>query len=167
VLHNAEHALAARGEVADMVDACPINSETVNNRVVRFVAGIVMVIAIVFLINPQWWLFYLLGGDFLLRALGYRRYSPLATMGRLLVGVLTLEPQPVNAAPKQFAAGIGVVFALVAGTLALLDLELAAQVVAGGLLGAASLEALLGYCVGCKIYSLLPRRVHTRPGVAG
>jgi hypothetical protein len=145
--------------------ACPINSETVNNRVVRVVAGFVVVIATVFLITPQWWLFYLLGGDFLLRALGYRKYSPLATLGRLLVSVLKLEPQPVNAAPKQFAASIGVGFALVAGTLALLDLGLAARVVGGGLLGAASLEAFFGYCVGCKIYSLIPRRTLTRPNV--
>jgi len=146
-----------------MVDACPINSETVNNRVVRFVAGFVVVIAIVFLITPQWWLFYLLAGDFLLRALGLRKYSPLAILGRFVVRALRLEPQPVNAAPKQFAAQIGVGFALVAGTLSLLDLQLAARVVAAGLLGAASLEAFLGYCVGCKIYSLIPRSTTRSP----
>jgi hypothetical protein len=141
-----------------MADACPINSETVNNRVVRIVAGLVVAIAVAFLITLQWWLFFLLAGDFLLRALGYRKYSPLAALGRLVAGALRLEAQPVNAAPKQFAAKIGVGFALVGGTLALLDLGLAARVVAAGLLGAASLEAFLGYCVGCKIYSLIPRR---------
>ncbi len=141
-----------------MVDACPINSETVNNRVVRLVAGFVVVIATTFLITPHWWLFYLLGGDFLLRALGYRQCSPLANLARLLARALRLEPQAVNAAPKQFAAGIGVAFSLMAGTLALLNLELGARLVAGGLLGAASLEALFGYCVGCRIYSLIPRR---------
>jgi hypothetical protein len=141
-----------------MTEACPINSETVNNRVVRIVAAFVVAIAAVFFITPQWWLFYLLAADFLVRALGYRKYSPLATAGRAIASGLKLEPQRVNAAPKQFAASIGVAFALVAGTLALLDLTLAARIVAAGLLGAASLEAFLGYCVGCKIYSLLPRR---------
>jgi len=143
-----------------MTNACPINSETVNNRVVRFVAGFVVVVAGVLLITPHWWLFYLLAGDFLLRALGYRKYSPLALLGRSLASALELEPQPVNAAPKQFAAKIGVGFALIAGTLALLGLGLATRVVAGGLLGAASLEAFFGYCVGCKIYALLPHRVN-------
>jgi hypothetical protein len=141
-----------------MTQACPINSETVNNRVVRIVAGEVVVIAIVFIIWPQWWLLLSLAGDFLLRALGYRKYSPLATIARTLVAALRLDKQPVNAAPKQFAAKIGVGFALTTAVLALIGLTLAARLVAAGLLGAASLEALFGYCVGCKIYSLLPQK---------
>jgi mono/diheme cytochrome c family protein len=99
-----------------------------------------------------------LGADFLLRALGYRKYSPLATVARTIVSALRLDRQTVNAAPKQFAAKIGVGFALTAAVLAFLGLTLAAQLVAAGLLGAAGLEAFLGYCVGCKIYALLPRR---------
>lgn len=138
------------------MDACPTNSETVNNRVVRLVAGLVVAVAVLFLVTPQWWLFFLLSGDFLLRAMGLRKYSPLATLGRLLARALKLDSQPVNAAPKQFAATIGFGFALVAGILAFLNFELAARLVAAGLLGAASLEAFLGYCVGCRMYSLVP-----------
>jgi len=145
-----------------MSQACPINSETVNNRVVRLVATQVVVIATIFVITPRWWLFLALATDFLLRALGHRKYSPLAAIGRAVASGLKLEPRPVNAAPKQFAASIGVAFALTASVLAFLDLTLAARIVAAGLLGAASLEAFLGYCVGCKIYSLVPRRRHTQ-----
>jgi hypothetical protein len=141
-----------------MAQACPINSETVNNKVVRLVAGQVVIVAAIFIISPQWWLFLALAADFLLRALGYRKYSPLATIGRTVASALKLAPQPVNAAPKQFAAKIGVGFALSAAVLAFLGMTLPAQLVAAGLLGAASLEAFLGYCVGCKIYALLPRR---------
>jgi hypothetical protein len=141
-----------------MTQACPVNSETVNNRVVRIVAGEVLAIAAIFIVWPQWWLFLALAADFALRALGYRKYSPLATIARTIVAALKLEKQPVNAAPKQFAAKIGVAFALTGAVLAVFDLTLAAQLVAAGLLGAASLEAFLGYCVGCKIYSLLPRK---------
>ena len=138
-------------------NSCPINSETVNNRVVRVVAGMVVAIAIVFLASPRWWLFYLLGGGFVLRAFGQRRYSPLAALGRRAMRILKLDPIRVNAAPKQFAARLGAGFAFIAGTLALLDLELAARIVAAGLLGAASLEAFFGYCIGCRIYALIPR----------
>jgi hypothetical protein len=141
-----------------MTQACPVNSETVNNRVVRIVAGEVVLIAVAFIVWPQWWLFLALAADFSLRALGYRKYSPLATIARTIVAGLKLERRPVNAAPKQFAAKIGVVFSLTAALLSLIGLTLAAQLVAAGLLGAASLEAFLGYCVGCKIYSLIPRR---------
>lgn len=141
-----------------MAQACPINSETVNDKVVRLVAGQVVIVSAIFIVAPQWWLFLALAADFLLRALGYRTYSPLATIARTVSNALKLAPQPVNAAPKQFAAKIGVGFALTAAVLAFLGLTLPAQLVAAGLLGAASLEAFLGYCVGCKIYSLLPRR---------
>ena len=141
-----------------MVQACPVNSETVNNRVVRLVAGEVVVIAALLIVWPQWWLFLALAGDFLLRAFGFRKYSLLATIARTVVGALKLDRQPVNAAPKQFAARIGVGFAVTAAVLAFFGLTLAAQLVTAGLLGAASLEAFLGYCVGCKIYALLPRR---------
>ena len=140
-----------------MVDACPVTSETVNNTVVRIVAGFVVAISVVFLITAQAWLFYLLAVDFLIRALGHRKYSPLASLGRALAAALRFEPQPVNAAPKQFAAKIGFGFALVAATLALLGLDFAARVVAAGLLGAASLEAFFGFCVGCMVYSWIPR----------
>jgi len=142
-----------------MNHSCPVNSETVNSRVVRIVAGEVVLIAVVFIVWPQWWLFLTLAADFLLRALGYRKYSPLATIARTLASALKLDRQPVNAAPKQFAAKIGVGFALSAAVLAFFGLTLAAQLVAAGLLGAASLEAFLGYCVGCKVYSLIPRRL--------
>lgn len=141
-----------------MVQACPVNSETVNNRVVRLVAGQVVVLAVALIIRPAWWLAFLLAADFLLRALGQRRFSPLGFVGRTLAAALGLEPQPVNAAPKQFAAKIGIGFALATGTLALLGFTLASRIVVAGLLGAASLEALLGFCVGCQIYQLLPRR---------
>lgn len=141
-----------------MAQACPINSETVNNRVVRIVAAFVVGFAVAFLVWPQWWLLYLLGADFLLRGLGRRAYSPLATAGRLIASTLKLGRDPVNAGPKQFAAKIGVAFSLTAGTLALLGFVLAARIVAAGLLLAASLEAFLGICVGCHIYALLPTR---------
>ena len=53
---------------------------------------------------------------------------------------------------------MGVAFSVTAAVLALaFGLRGAAYAVMGGLLVAASLEAFLGYCLGCRIFALLMR----------
>lgn len=79
-------------------------------------------------------------------------------LDRAAANLLGLERRPVDSEPKRFAARIGFAFSFIAGTLALFGIVSAAKVVAAMLLGAALLEALFGYCVGCKIYALLPHR---------
>ena len=64
-----------------------------------------------------------------------------------MANTLRLSPKPVDAAPQKFAARIGIVFSALSGLL----------FVAGVLVVCATLEAALGYCVGCKVYALLPR----------
>ena len=67
-------------------------------------------------------------------------------------------PKPVPGPPKRFAQAMGVVFSVTAAVLALgFGLRGVAYAVMGGLLVAASLEAFLGYCLGCKIFALLMR----------
>ncbi|MCC7467168.1 MAG: DUF4395 family protein, partial [Saprospiraceae bacterium] len=61
------------------------------------------------------------------------------------------------AAPKKFAAGIGMVFAFaIAGSL-FLQWTWTAGILSGVLLFCALLESALSYCVGCVVYALLQR----------
>jgi hypothetical protein len=72
-----------------------------------------------------------------------------------LRGLLQLRPAPVNAGPKRFAALLALVFSL-AIALALGFHRPTAALTVTLILGAcASLEAFLGYCLGCKVYTLL------------
>ncbi len=139
-----------------MAESCPITLETVDEHVARATAVWVVLLAIAFLVTPLKPVFYLLAADFAVRALWKPRYSPLAWLSRLTVRALRIGPAPTDAGPKRFAAKIGLVFSLTAALSATAGFTILAFVVAAGLLGAAALEAASGFCVGCKIYGLLP-----------
>jgi hypothetical protein len=94
--------------------------------------------------------------DFIIRAFLKPRYSPLATLGRGISSGLNLPKVMVDAAPKVFAARIGVVFSLAATVLLALGLVLPGVIVLGILAVFAFLESVFSFCAGCWVYSLLP-----------
>lgn len=104
------------------------------------------------------WVLVPLTYGFVARVLAGPRISPL---GQLAVKVVAprlpqfekLVPGP----PKRFAQGIGVAFSVTASALWLLGAPGAARVVIAVLVVAASLEAFLGFCLGCKVFGVLMR----------
>ncbi len=60
--------------------------------------------------------------------------------------------------PKRFAQAVGLVFTGGASLAWLLGAPLVAVVLLAGLIGAASLEAFFGYCLGCKVFGLLMKQ---------
>ncbi len=60
--------------------------------------------------------------------------------------------------PKRFAQGIGATLSTLALVLALAGAGTGARAVAALIVGAAALESLAGYCVGCAIFGVLMRR---------
>src|ERR1700728_2188472 len=99
-----------------------------------------------------------IGYGFVARVLTGPSLSPL---GQLVTRVITprlgLAERPVAGPPKRFAQGIGVAFSLTALILTVLGYWGAAQVVLGLLAVAATLESVLGLCLGCKVFALLMR----------
>ena len=131
----------------------------VPERVVRLVALQVAVIgtwAVAFA-SPVPALLLVL--DFGMRALVSPRFSPLALVARQVAPLLPGGAgDPVLYAPKRFAATLGMVFFGAAFALLLVPgAETAGRVIAGTVVGLASLEAFAGVCVGCTIHSLLVR----------
>jgi hypothetical protein len=60
--------------------------------------------------------------------------------------------------PKRFAQGMGAVMSVTAAVLALGFHERgAAYVLLGFLIGAATLESVFAYCLGCRIFAVLMR----------
>lgn len=139
-----------------MQTTCPINHTTVDANAARVAALLVAAVAVLFLMTGSPWVILALAPDFLIRAAGRPRLSPLARLATVLVRVLGLTPRPTDSAPKRFAAGVGVAFTTTAGVLALSGLATPAATVAAILLGCAALEGLGGLCVGCRVYALLP-----------
>ena len=144
--------------------SCPISGRQRDNTTARVVAGLAFVAAGAALVmgllaSPRGAavVSVLLLADFIIRAFFLPKYSLLAVLGRSIVSGLGLPRRMVDSAPKVFAARIGVVFTLAAAVLYGASAVGAATVVLGVLLLCAGLEALFGFCLGCWLYSLLPR----------
>jgi hypothetical protein len=125
----------------------------------RLVAGGVVVLAVATIAFDQPWLILLIAYGFLARVVTGPTLSPL---GQLVTKVvrprLHVAPRPVPGPPKRFAQAMGATFSVTAAVLALgLDATGAAYVVLGMLVGAATLESVFGFCIGCRVFALLMR----------
>jgi hypothetical protein len=138
-----------------MTESCPIHPSTVDDRATRFGAGLTILITGLAIVTGRFWIALLLALDFGLRSRGWNRFSPVAQAAKGLRSLSGLAPRPINAGPKRFAALLGLVFSLAIALAQALHHPRAALAVAIILGLCASLEAFLGYCLGCKVYSLL------------
>jgi len=132
---------------------CPISNEKINERVVRLNAlfGILLIIS-AFVFHSVFFVIFLMA-DFYVRAFTKTKYSPLSFLGRSMANTLNLGNKSIDKAPKIFAARIGFLFTLAITSLFLFELSVATYIVAGVFVFFASLELVLGICVGCLIYN--------------
>jgi hypothetical protein len=129
--------------------------ERLTEAPVRLVAGGVSLgIAGAFLLQAGWVL-PLLAAGFVLRVAAGPRFSPLARLAIAATRAFDLPRRSIPGAPKQFAAAIGAVVLTLASALHLAGWPGAAWAVAGMVAALAGLEAVLAYCLGCKIYEEL------------
>ncbi|HVE64545.1 MAG TPA: DUF4395 domain-containing protein [Mycobacteriales bacterium] len=133
--------------------------DPVNEVSARLVAAGVVLLASATIAFDQPWLTLPLAYGFVARVLAGPTFSPLGQLvTRIITPRLNLPAKLVPGPPKRFAQAIGVVFSVSAAVLALgLDRPGAAYAVLGALIGAASLEAFLGFCLGCQVFAALMR----------
>ena len=119
-------------------------------------AGVVT-IAVATIALDQPWLTLVLAYGFVARVLTGPTLSPLGQLvTRVITPRLQLAPRWTPGPPKRFAQGMGAAFSTTAAVLALgFDARGAAYVALAMLIGAASLEAFAGFCLGCRIFALL------------
>ena len=114
--------------------------------------------SVLFVITANPWVLVPLTYGFVARVLTGPLLSPLGSIAtEVITPRLKRDHVFVAGPPKRFAQGIGAVFSITASVLWILDLETASRVVIFMLAGAASLEAFVGYCLGCAIFSRLMR----------
>jgi len=111
------------------------------------------------LVTGWTWLLVPLTYGFIARVLTGPTLSPLGQLAtRVVVPRLPLAERPVDGPPKRFAQGIGATlsslatvahFGFGATTLAMVAVAMIAV--------AATLEAALGLCIGCKLFGVLVR----------
>ena len=134
---------------------CPLSNDKVNNNVARVVASIVIVFTVVAVALNAWWLLLIQLYDFVVRAAGKKNWSIFRLLGQQIADLMNLQVVAVDAAPKKFAAAVGVAFSAAIIVLLGLNLFVPAVVVAGILLVCAFLEAAFSFCVGCYVYTFL------------
>jgi Domain of unknown function (DUF4395) len=133
--------------------------DPVNEVSARVVASGVVVLGVVTIALDQPWLTAVIAYGFVARVVTGPTLSPLGQLAtRVVTPRLGVEPRYVPGPPKRFAQAIGAVLSVTAAVLALgFGLPSAGYALLGALVVAAGLEAALGFCLGCQMFSLLMR----------
>ena len=141
----------------------PARFPVVNERAVRATAGIVMVLAATAIAiayfdknyTPVRIISVFVAADYLLRQVaGLTPLSPIGTLGTLLVNNQT--PEWVGATQKRFSWALACGMALLIAILTNAGVHgLGVQLIGLTLIGLLWLESVVGFCVGCFIYSRL------------
>jgi hypothetical protein len=130
----------------------------VNELSARLVATGVVAMGLLFVVTGWRWVLIPLAYGFLARVASGPRFSPLGLLvTKVLTPRLDRRYQLVAGPPKRFAQAIGSVFSITAGVLVLAGHTGIARIVIAGLVGAASLEAFVGFCCGCWMFAQLMR----------
>lgn len=130
----------------------------VNEVAARLVAAGAALQAVAYLITGWPVLLVPLAVGFVLRVLTGPRLSPLALLvTRVVVPHLDVAPRLVPGPPKRFAQGIGATLSVGALVAWLAGAGWLAFVLVGMIAIAATLEAALALCLGCRIFALLMR----------
>ena len=129
----------------------------VNEVSARIVASGVVVMCLLTIILDIKWMTFVIAYGFVARVLTGPKFSPLGLfVTKVITPRVPIEPIWCPGPPKRFAQGIGVAFSGTAVVLAYgFGNTTAAYWVLAALTVAASLEAYLGICLGCKMFAVL------------
>lgn len=128
----------------------------VNDVAARTVASGVVIMAILVAGLGWGWVLVPLTYGFIARVATGPRLSPLGQFAtRVVAPRLPEYSKLVPGPPKRFAQAIGVAFTVTASILWLSGAHGAARIVITMLAVAATLEAAFGFCLGCRIFSML------------
>ena len=129
-----------------------------NDTSARIVATGVVIMAVTFVITGNGWVLLPLTYGFAARVATGPTLSPLGQLSvRVITPLIKVQHKMVPGPPKRFAQTVGLAFTTTASVLYHVDNLAAARIVMIMLIGAASLEAFLGYCLGCKMFAILMR----------
>lgn len=133
--------------------ACPSSQEKINENVARTIAFLVVVILLagIYLKSPL--VFMALAADFCLRAFTKGKYSPLKYISKNITGYFHIRERMTDAAPKKFAAALGLLFSAAIAACLWMHYDFCADVLTSIILICAGLECFVAFCLGCIIYT--------------
>ena len=92
---------------------CPVSVGQRDKNVTRVIATFVLLLTIYALYAHNYIVFLFLMYDFTTRTFFDAKGSVLRFIAKYIVAWLKLTPKPINAAPRKFAAGLGLLFSLI------------------------------------------------------
>lgn len=130
----------------------------VNDYAARFVAAMVVLLTLGFLVTANIWVLIFILYGFLARVLTGPTLSPIGLIAtKILVPLFGNPEKLVPGPPKRFAQAIGLAFSI-AALITFLFSEISTTRYLIGILGFfASLEAFLGFCTGCYVFGWMIR----------
>jgi hypothetical protein len=135
---------------------CPVSDSKTDENVTRIAAVITATITVAALVANSYIILFLLAADFAVRSFTPGTGSLLKILSGQIAGMFNIRNKKhTDAAPKKFAALLGMTFSLLAGLFLVVQLPVAALITASILVFCAFLEGIFGYCLGCLVYSFL------------
>ena len=129
-----------------------------NEVASRIVAGVVVLMCAAAIATRQGWLLIPIAYGFWARLLAGPKLSPASAIASKLLAPRLAAPKLVPGPPKRFAQGIGAALSSVAAIFWLIPGGHWVTWLALGMLAAAALlEAVAGFCLGCKMFGVLMR----------
>ena len=129
----------------------------INEKAARTVAAVVAVTGVVALATGWHWLLVPLAYGFWARVLTGPTLSPLGRLASQVVAPRLGTPRYVAGPPKRFAQGMGAAMTTAALVAWLAGAGTVVTVLLAVLVAAATLESVLGLCLGCKAFAVLMR----------
>jgi hypothetical protein len=140
---------------------CPVSAGKADEYITRTIAVFTVLVTVTALILGNYFIMLLLSADFAIRYFTTGKGSPLKFISIHTAGFLEIRDKKlIDAAPKKFAALLGMAFSFLTAVFMILNFPITAFVIASALIFCALLEGIFGYCLGCVVYSILvsPRR---------
>ena len=137
--------------------SCPVSPEKANENVVRIIAIQVIIFSVISLLLNNYLISAFLVLDFSFRSFTNGNLSPLKKVGIVINELLNFKPKIIPAAPKKFAAGLGVAFSVLITISLIFNWLIVSFTLGRSLIICAALEGFLGICIGCHIYSLIQK----------
>ena len=143
-----------------MAHICPIDGTLINEPTVRVVAGLVAITSAVGVYFQSPVIFLFLAFDFFVRGFDKKEWSLFRYFGIKTVTFVDIKEKLIDAGGKKFASKVGFILSSILTVAAFLQFPVVVYSLGGILVLFATLEAVLAYCVGCKIYTLYTKLIN-------
>lgn len=141
---------------------CPISNQKIPEHLPRVTAFYVISLLIAYMITGFLPILFFLAYDFFTRGFNLSGLSLVNIVARKTGALLQINSLPIDKAPKLFAARLGGFMTVLVIIFHLLNYSIPALSLSALIITLSTLECVVGFCVGCYIYSWIVLPVFVR-----